>query len=117
MCGIMVTDTPGIVSGLNQLFDQGSSVEKEILSEVLSLDNLDRKTDLGRPITWAILTAVQNFLKVHALSSSSNILEQFVETSFRYLISKNRRGRQEYVQGLQAFAEAEKEKIRNETHL
>lgn len=99
----MSTPAPSGVNELDSLFSSTPSVEKEIVDELFSEDNLDRKTELKLPIQWAVMNVLREFLEEHRLTYSSNILEEFVDTSFRYLISRKRRGREEYVRALQAL--------------
>jgi hypothetical protein len=89
-------------STLDNLFSATPSVEKEIVDELFSEENLDRKTELKRPIQWSVMKVLREFLDEHDLPYSSNILMEFVETSFRFLISRNRKGREEYVKALRA---------------
>lgn len=97
-------------SPLDSLFSSSPSVEKEIVDELFSEDNLDRKTELDKPIQWSVMKVLREFLDQHTLPYSSGILQEFVETSFRYLISKKRKGRGEYVKALQAISERQQAK-------
>lgn len=78
-------------------------VRKKIVEELLSTENLDRKTDLNKPVTWACLTILQEMLERKKLSESGSIIANFTEWAFRYLVSKNRLSRKEYVEALRAF--------------
>jgi hypothetical protein len=91
-------------SPLASLFASSPSVEKEIVDELFSNENLDRKTELNKPITWSVMNTLWAFLDEHELRYSSGILRNFLDTSFRFLISHKRRGREEYVRALQAIA-------------
>jgi hypothetical protein len=67
---------------------------------LLSEDKLDTKTDLNKPIAWSALKVIQDFLAQKNLTLSSNTLDLFTKTAFKYLISKERRGRAEYIEAL-----------------
>jgi hypothetical protein len=75
-------------------------IEKEIVELLLSEEKLDTKTDLGRPIAWSALKVIQDFLAQKKLVLSANTLDLFTKTAFKYLISKDRRGRAEYIEAL-----------------
>lgn len=101
-------------SPLETLFNSTPSVEREIVNELFSNENLDRKTELKHPVNWSIIDVIRQYLKDHNLPYSATILQNFIETSFRYLISKNRKGRAEYVEALKALSrniESEQTKI------
>jgi hypothetical protein len=109
-----ITITQQSQSPLESLFNSTPSVEREIVNELFSNENLDRKTELKHPVSWSIIDVIRQYLKDHQLPYSANILQNFIETSFRYLISKNRKGRAEYVEALKALSkgvESEQTKI------
>lgn len=95
---------PQSESPLQSLFNATPSVEREIVNELFSNENLDRKTELKRPLSWSIIDVIRNYLQGHNLTYSSGILQNFIEISFRFLISKNRQGRQEYVEALKSIS-------------
>ena len=78
-------------------------IRREIVRELLSTDNLDRKTHLKKPVTWAALTILEEMLDRAHLPESSSVINRFTELAFRYLISKDRLSREEYVRALNAF--------------
>jgi len=90
------------VPSLADMFEAGTSIEKEIVEELLSDANLDRKTELAKPFRWSALGVLEAFFSSKGLDHCSETLRQFTETSFRYLVSKNRQGRKEYVEALRA---------------
>jgi hypothetical protein len=100
---------------LDTLFSATPSVEKEIVDELFSDANLDRKTELSKPIQWSVMKVLREFLDQHTLPYSSGILMEFVDTSFRFLISHKRKGRQEYVQALKAITTSQE--INRETNI
>ena len=101
-------DTKEVVNKLFS-FDETSD-EQRIVHELLSEENLDRKTELSQPLRWSILSQIENLCEKFGLHKSNSILNQFIQTSFRYLISKDRKGRLEYIEALKALKLLEKEK-------
>lgn len=98
--GIDKTDNP-----FSQLFASGNKDEEnfKMVNSLFSTENLEHKTDLTNPLKFSILKQLQLYLKNKNLLMSANILEQFINTSFSYLISKNRSGRTEFVSVLQSL--------------
>lgn len=84
----------------NLMSDSDPSIQKEIVQELLSDENLEQKTELEKPIKWTILSLVQNFLESKKLTKSAGLLEQFKDIGMKYLISKNRQSRKEYIEAL-----------------
>jgi hypothetical protein len=79
-------------------------VKREIVLELLNSDNnLEEKTELGKPLKWSCLKAIQSFIEANDLPKSANILDSFINISFRYLISNSRKGRNEYIEALKSL--------------
>ena len=96
-----------MLDGIESLFQgQEVNVQQKIVQELLSVENLDRKTELDKPLKWSCLTTIEEFVKKYDLKFSANIINKFTDLSFRYLISKNRKGRSEYVEALKTFNQA-----------
>ena len=93
-------------------FDETSD-EHKIVEEILSDVNLDKKTELSQPLRWSILFQIKLLCQNWNLNKSQDILDNFINTSFRYLISKDRKGRLEYIESLKALKSLEKEKVEN----
>lgn len=75
--------------------------QKEIIERLLDDKNLETKTELDNPLRFSCLTMIENILEKHQLINSATILKNFTTVSFKYLISKNRKGRIEYIEALQ----------------
>lgn len=87
-------------------------IEQKIVEELLNTDkNLVTKTELQKPIKFTLLKVISEMLKDKELKLSYTHLERFMELAFKYLISKDRKGRLEYIQALQSIRENQKEKI------
>lgn len=82
------------------------NAQKEIIERLLDNENLETKTDLDNPLRFACLNVIQKELSKYKLSISSNILSEFIIDSEKFLISKNRKGRLEYIQALQMLSQA-----------
>ena len=91
---------PGAEAPLDELFDSFPSEVHEILREMFDEENLEKKTELARPLNWSVMSSFAELLREKGLRRSAALLERFVVTSFRYLISHNRKGREEYVEAL-----------------
>lgn len=97
-------------SGLEEIFTQEaiSDIKREIVVELLNSEkNLDEKTELNKPIKWSCLRTIKDYLDRLNLPKSSEILEGFIRQSHKFLISKNRKGREEYIKALNSIANLE----------
>lgn len=93
----------GYKVSLDKIFSAktNSDVKREIILELLNSDkNLDEKTELSKPMKWATIRTIEDYLAQMELPKSANILSSFVEQSHKFLISKARKGRKEYIQAL-----------------
>lgn len=90
-------------SELKEVFENNAKFDsqKEIITRLLDDNNLETKTELDKPLRFSVLHIFQEKLKENHLNDSSIILERFLNYSFKYLISKNRQGRKEYIEALQ----------------
>lgn len=105
------------MSELKDLFsnDESMDIKQKIVEEMLNEENLDRKTELDKPIRWACMDIIQQELEKNKMDISSQILKRFTDTSFKYLISKTRQGRKEYIEALNSLANMERvERIQNQ---
>lgn len=92
-----------------------SDVEREIVLELLNSErNLDEKTELSKPLKWSCLRTISSFLKNLELNQSNTILEGFMVQAFKFLISKSRKGRQEYIEALKSINKIKEEQMENE---
>jgi hypothetical protein len=80
------------------------SQEKMVNNLLDTKENIETKTDLTKPIRWACLTVIEEFLRKFDLAYSSEILKLFTNLSFRYLISKDRKSRSEYVSAISSLS-------------
>jgi len=103
---------------LNTLFQTSEiDIQQKIVEELLSEKNLDRKTELLQPIKWSIFSILENFLLSKNLTKSAEIIQKFTNLSFRYLISKDRKGRAEYIEALGNLNNAMQQKSLNPAEL
>jgi len=101
------------MSELKSLFTNDESIDvlQKIVDELLNENNLDRKTELENPISFAIMDVIDQQLELAKLDLSSNVIKRFTNTVFRYQISHNREGRKEYIASLNAIANMRKNEI------
>jgi hypothetical protein len=105
------------LDSLFQIDDESDS--HKLTNELLSDSNIERKTELDKPIQWSIINVLENRLNTLGLLKSEGILKTFKESSFRYLISKARQGRKEYVEALKniQFASQNQQNQQNNVRL
>jgi hypothetical protein len=103
-----------VFSGL--MSESDPSIQMEIVDQLLSTDNLEQKTELEKPIKWSILTIVQTYLENKKMQKSANIIKNFVSISMRYLISKNRQSRKEYIEALNSLNDTNSGNTTNDTN-
>lgn len=84
--------------------NEEQDMKREIVRELLTNNDMETKTELINPLRWCVLTQIKTFVNSKGLSSSASILQNFINTSFRYLISKERKGRTEYIEALKALS-------------
>lgn len=92
-------------------------IKREIVLELLNSEkNLEEKTELEKPMQWSILESLREYIESLGLNRSSSIIAKFQRKSFIYLISKSRKGRDEYIQALRAIGnigEEQQDEIKN----
>lgn len=86
--------------------DKTIDIEQKIVEELLNDSNLDRKTELDYPIKWAALNTILEYLIAKKMVKSAEILQNFQQSAFKYLISKNRKGRLEYLEALKGIQQS-----------
>lgn len=93
------------MSEIAGLFEESREVDvkRQIVSELLSDENLDRKTELTIPLRWSCLKMIADTLERNELKRSALLLNNFITTSMKYLVSKGRKGRTEYIEALRAL--------------
>jgi len=86
---------------LTDLFEQKElNIQQKIVEELLNEKNLDRKTELAKPLRWSVMTTIENFLQSKQMALTQKIINDFTQLSFKYLISHERKSREEYIQAL-----------------
>lgn len=96
---------------INDLFNdkKDMDIKQKIVEELLNNKNLDTKTELSRPLRWSCMSTLTDYLDVHTLPISTKILKNFTNISFRYLISNDRKGRNEYIEALKHLSGMDKQ--------
>lgn len=108
------------MSELSDIFTQEaiSDIKREIVVELLNSDkNLDEKTELKKPLKWSALRSIREYLDKLELPHSSQILEGFIRQCHKFLISKDRKGRGEYIQALNSIASLEEKEEQKQPNL
>jgi hypothetical protein len=108
------------MSELSEIFTQEaiSDIKREIVVELLNSDkNLDEKTELKKPLKWSALRSIRDYLDKLKLSHSSAILERFIKQCHKFLISKDRKGRDEYIKALNSIANLEEKEDQKQPNL
>lgn len=103
-------------NSLNDLFSKNeeTDVKKQIVEKLLNNDDdIASKTELLKPLRWSCLDSIRDFIEKHKMTYSTTILKKFIETSFIYLISNERKGRTEYINALKALAKMDEQQAIN----
>ena len=66
--------------------------------------NLDLKTEIDKPFKFSALKCYSDFLRQNNLIESAQVIETFMSDSFRYLISKSRKSREEIIKALSSYS-------------
>jgi len=88
---------------LDSLF---SNIEQEnevfkILNVLLNPeDHLELKTEIKKPFLFSALRTYKDFLTKHGLGNSANIINTFENNSYKLLISKDRKSREEIIKAI-----------------
>lgn len=80
-------------------------IEQKIVEMLLNGKELDTKTELEFPLKWSALSIFCRYLKDKCLKYSNAILYEFIQQTLKYLISKGRKGREEYIEALKSIRE------------
>lgn len=63
-------------------------------------ENLECKTEIKKPFLFSALRTYKNFLSKHGLTESANIIDTFEINSYKLLISKDRKSREEIIKAI-----------------
>lgn len=63
-------------------------------------EDLEVKTEIRKPFLFSALKTYRDYLLSHKLKDSAGILSTFMENSFRLLISKDRKSREEIIKAI-----------------
>lgn len=90
--------------------DNEMDMKQKIVEELLNTDNnLETKTQMNKPLKWSCLQTIDEFIESKKLPKSAGILGNFMKTSYKYLISSDRKGRLEYIEALKSLSNLENE--------
>lgn len=63
-------------------------------------EHLELKTEIKKPFLFSALRTYKNFLTNHGLAESANIIDTFEVNSYKLLISKDRKSREEIIKAI-----------------
>ena len=78
-------------------------IEQKIVEELLNNKNLETKTEIHNPTLFSSTKILEQFLINKQMMKSGLIVGVYVEYTFKYLISLNRKGRLEYLESLKGL--------------
>jgi len=94
---------------VDNLFSEMLNVDSEnaqqkIVNEIVNDNNLELKTEISHVSETTILKIHQEYLQQNHLTLSSNTLERYLNTLFRFSVSKNRKSREELIRMVEALS-------------
>lgn len=97
-----------------QQIDELGIVEEEnpvskTIEYLFSDENMEKKTELDKPLKWSALKMIEQKLRAKKLRKSATLLKRFTETCFRYLVSYKRKGIHELIEALKSLTAFEKQ--------
>lgn len=100
---------------INEGFKEFTNIDEDnpiskLIDQFFSDKDIEKKTELDKPLKWSALKMIEDKLEAKGLHLSANVIRQFRETSFRYLVSYKRQGRKEIIEALQSLTAFEKER-------
>lgn len=85
---------------------QNQSEQYKVLQELLNADNnLQLKTEINKPFTFAVIETYSKFILDLGFNDSSELINYFTQNYQKYAISKKRQGRKEIVEALKTLAQ------------
>lgn len=107
-----INENNPVIGGLFQS-KPTQDIKREIVVELLNSESrLDEKTELGNPVRWACLYSMKEYILNLGLKYTAEIIEKFIKKTHKFLISKDRKGRKEYIEALNAIALMEKNTVK-----
>lgn len=97
---------------LRQLLNtsQDESTTLEAVKLLLTKDkSLPLKTEISDPFTFAFLSAVSSWLKIRGMKKSAQFIKDLQENYMVFMVSKDRKSRQEAIEVLRRIYEVEPE--------
>lgn len=85
---------------LEELFKGHSKTPEMILSELMTKENIEMKTEIHQPINLAKLYIIGQALVDMKLPKSGNLIHNFITRYLEYMVSHDRMGRKEIIEAL-----------------
>lgn len=80
------------------------NAQQKIVNEIVNDNNLELKTEIVHVSETTILQIHQEFLEQNQLHKSANTLARYLNTLFRFSVSKNRKSREELIRMVEALS-------------
>lgn len=81
------------------LFEQSETISYErILAELLKEENIDLKTEIFNPHKLSVLKLFRGYFAKLKMNQLVTLIDSFIETYLRYMVSYNRKSREEIIQ-------------------
>lgn len=90
------------------------NAQQKIVNEIVNDNNLELKTEIGHVSETTILQIHQEFLEQNQLHKSANTLSRYLNTLFRFSVSKNRKSREELIRMVEALSSSIQTEQRNQ---
>jgi len=97
------------MSDISDIFDmvQTESENYKILRELINDQNIELKTEINKPFDFSVLKLIAEYLRDNKLPYSASLIDKFIKISFKYLLSKNRKSREEIIRALHSIGMTE----------
>lgn len=93
----------------DDLFTEEDRMLDKALSELLSADNIEMKTEIQQPINLAKLDTIGYVFGAMGYSLSSGTIKHFIDRMNLFFVSHNRLSRSETIEGLRAISGRERQ--------
>lgn len=97
-----------IADDIESDFNEDSDITlQQILNALIRSDkNLELKTEIHKPKHLAALKVLAVYLEDHNYPKSAELINIFLETFFKYMVSYQRKSRSEIIEGFKASMES-----------
>lgn len=93
------------MENLEKLFSNDDISLEQIIYELMSPENIELKTDIKNPNSLAVLKLISYRLKEKNKIKSYKLLKNYIKFYLTFMVSENRKSRDELIQALKGFVE------------